>query len=74
MPALTPPPVLRRHAAAAPASAPPAASSSVPAASATPQAVLDEPLDTLFGEDLISERSLDEVILSYLAEDPRERK
>lgn len=26
--------------------------------------------DTLFGEDLISEKSLDEVILSYLAEDP----
>lgn len=25
--------------------------------------------DTIFGEDLISERSLDEVILSYLAED-----
>lgn len=28
--------------------------------------------DTIFGEDLISERSLDEVILSYLAEDGEE--
>jgi hypothetical protein len=27
------------------------------------------PDDTLFGEDLISERSLDEVILAYLAGD-----
>ena len=27
------------------------------------------PADTLFGEDLISERSLDEVILAYLAGD-----
>ena len=30
--------------------------------------------ETLFGEDLISEKSLDEVILSYLAEDMGERK
>jgi hypothetical protein len=30
--------------------------------------------ETLFGEDLISEKSLDEVILSYLAEDLGERK
>ncbi len=29
---------------------------------------------TLFGEDLISERSLDEVILTYLAEDREEKK
>ena len=29
------------------------------------------PADTLFGEDLISEKSLDEVILSYLAGDGR---
>jgi hypothetical protein len=29
---------------------------------------------TVFGEDLISEKSLDEVILSYLAEDMGERK
>jgi hypothetical protein len=26
-------------------------------------------VDSIFGEDLISEKSLDEVILSYLAED-----
>jgi hypothetical protein len=30
--------------------------------------------ETLFGEDLISEKSLDEVILSYLAEDLGDRK
>ena len=30
--------------------------------------------EALFGEDLISEKSLDEVILSYLAEDLGERK
>jgi hypothetical protein len=30
--------------------------------------------ETLFGEDLISEKSLDEVILSYLADDLGERK
>jgi hypothetical protein len=30
--------------------------------------------ETLFGEDLISEKSLDEVILSYLAEDLADRK
>jgi hypothetical protein len=30
--------------------------------------------ETLFGEDLISEKSLDEVILSYLAEDLGEKK
>ncbi len=30
--------------------------------------------DTLFGEDLVSEKSLDEVILSYLADDLGERK
>lgn len=31
-------------------------------------------VETLFGEDLISEKSLDEVILSYLAEDLGDRK
>ena len=30
--------------------------------------------ETLFGEDLISEKSLDEVILSYLAEDLGDRR
>ena len=31
----------------------------------------DSAVDSIFGEDLISEKSLDEVILSYLAEDLR---
>jgi hypothetical protein len=29
----------------------------------------EKAVDSIFGEDLISDRSLDEVILSYLAED-----
>jgi hypothetical protein len=33
-----------------------------------------DPADTLFGEDLISERSLDEVILAYLAGEESARK
>jgi hypothetical protein len=45
--------------AAAPAVAPPPPVEEKPA----------RPADTLFGEDLISERSLDEVILAYLAGD-----
>jgi hypothetical protein len=43
--------------AASPAAAPPPPVEEMPA----------RPADTLFGEDLISERSLDEVILAYLA-------
>lgn len=41
------------------------------AAAAAPMIIVpDEPAqNTIFGEDLISEKSLDEVILSYLAED-----
>ncbi len=39
----------------------------------TPQ-LRNDGAETLFGEDLISEKSLDEVILSYLAEDLGERK
>jgi hypothetical protein len=36
-----------------------------------PRAAREErPTDSLFGQDLISERSLDEVILAYLSEDP----
>lgn len=35
---------------------------------------VDKTVETLFGEDLISEKSLDEVILSYLAEDGEEKK
>ena len=41
-------------------------------AAASPPPVVEKPArpdDTLFGEDLISERSLDEVILAYLAGD-----
>jgi hypothetical protein len=37
-------------------------------------ALRNDGAETLFGEDLISEKSLDEVILSYLAEDLGERK
>jgi hypothetical protein len=37
-------------------------------------ALRSDAVETLFGEDLISEKSLDEVILSYLAEDLGERK
>ena len=39
----------------------------------TPQ-LRNDGAETLFGEDLISEKSLDEVILSYLADDLGERK
>jgi hypothetical protein len=39
-----------------------------------PREVPVDPRDTLFGEDLISERSLDEVILAYLAGDAGGRK
>ena len=39
-----------------------------------PTPVEKEGAETLFGEDLISEKSLDEVILSYLAEDMGEKK
>ena len=39
----------------------------------TPQ-LRNDGAETLFGEDLISEKSLDEVILSYLAEDLGDRK
>jgi hypothetical protein len=39
-----------------------------------PSEVPVDPKDTLFGEDLISERSLDEVILAYLAGETGGRK
>jgi len=39
----------------------------------TPQ-LRNDGAETLFGEDLISEKSLDEVILSYMAEDLGERR
>jgi len=71
---------------AAPRGAPaPRQTGSVPAAGALPPEVVaarqgpapvlrDDGAETLFGEDLISEKSLDEVILSYLAEDLGDRK
>jgi len=46
----------------------------VVAARQAPPPPLRDDGDTVFGEDLISEKSLDEVILSYLAEDMGERK
>jgi len=73
-PAASAPPPAR-----APAAAPAAASRALPpevlAARQEPAPVLrNDGAETLFGEDLISEKSLDEVILSYLAEDLGERK
>jgi hypothetical protein len=53
---------------AAPRPAPP------PAPPPPPREVPVDPKDTIFGEDLISERSLDEVILAYLAGDTGGRK
>jgi hypothetical protein len=59
-----------------PAPARPAVPAPVPAAVPAPPVVEKpaRPADTLFGEDLISERSLDEVILAYLAGDEGGRK
>jgi hypothetical protein len=45
-----------------------------PPAPATQPQRRKDPGAALFGEDLISEKSLDEVILSYLAEDLGGRK
>jgi hypothetical protein len=70
---------------AARAPAPPAARPAAPVAPRPPAAAPRPPpprpapavrddASTVFGEDLISEKSLDEVILSYLAEDMGERK
>jgi len=60
------------------AAAPPQARSLPPevmAARQEPAPVLrNDGAETLFGEDLISEKSLDEVILSYLAEDLGDRR
>jgi len=61
-----------------PASGPPPSTRAplpeVAAAQQSPPPALRDDGETLFGEDLISEKSLDEVILSYLAEDLGERK
>jgi hypothetical protein len=59
-----------------PAGAPAAAAARPPAPTppgAAAAAPRREGIDMLFGEDLISEKSLDEVILSYLAEDLGEK-
>jgi len=54
----------------APLAAPPALPPEVLAARSNPPPKLNETgVETLFGEDLISEKSLDEVILSYLADE-----
>jgi hypothetical protein len=59
----------------APAGGPKALPPEVLAARQQPAPVLrNDGAETLFGEDLISEKSLDEVILSYLAEDLGDRK
>jgi hypothetical protein len=64
-------PGVARAAAAPPRTLPP----EVLAARQGPTPLLrNDGAETLFGEDLISEKSLDEVILSYLAEDLGERK
>jgi hypothetical protein len=64
---MTPPPVLSRH--AAPPPLPPLGR---PPAPAPDEPVID--LDARFGDEGASEKSLDEVILSYLAEPPRPKK
>ncbi len=46
----------------------------VAARQAPPPVLRSEGAETIFGEDLISEKSLDEVILSYLAEDMGDSK
>jgi hypothetical protein len=46
----------------------------VAARAAPPPVEKNDGIETLFGEDLISEKSLDEVILSYLAEDLGDKK
>jgi hypothetical protein len=51
-----------------------AATSPVAARPAPPKETPHKPKDSLFGHDLLSEKSLDEVILSYLADDLDEKK
>jgi hypothetical protein len=50
-----------------------AARQSEPPASRPARRPREENRPSLFGKDLISERSLDEVILAYLSEDPGEK-
>ena len=70
---------VRLHAGVSMGAAAPAAKKELPpevlAARQQPAPTLrNDGAETLFGEDLISEKSLDEVILSYLAEDLGDRK
>jgi hypothetical protein len=72
-------PSMRVDTRGAPRPAPPAPARPLPpevlAARQEPAPVLrNDGAETLFGEDLISEKSLDEVILSYLAEDLGDRR
>jgi hypothetical protein len=48
--------------------------SPTPRAKAPASLAREAPADSIFGEDLISEKSLDEVILAYLAEDAKHPK
>jgi hypothetical protein len=66
-PAQLPPPLPRARAAVAPPPLPPPIPLPAPIAAAPPAPLRGEIAETLFGEDLVSEKSLDEVILSYLA-------
>ncbi|MFL5303468.1 MAG: hypothetical protein ACJ79R_24355 [Anaeromyxobacteraceae bacterium] len=68
-PALTPPPLLQRT----PSPPPPQRAAPAPPTSGPPP-LRAAPPDALRGADLLDERSLDEVILSYLAEDLGGRK
>ncbi len=51
-----------------------AATAPVVSRGAPPKETPAKPKDSLFGHDLLSEKSLDEVILSYLADDLDEKK
>lgn len=67
-----PPPALRavqEPAAATPEKSPTSPSSRPPSRSSFPRAARPQTGRSIFGDDLISEKSLDEVILSYLADD-----
>jgi hypothetical protein len=84
-PAQVPPPLPPRPRAAAqppssslpppvPLPAPPPVAPSPVAVAASPVAQRGEPSETISGEDLVSEKSLDEVILSYLAGHPNVKR
>jgi hypothetical protein len=62
-------PALRPAARAAPKSVPPARPQNIFADDTKPVEAPHEDLPTLFAEELISEKSLDEVILAFLSAD-----